>query len=353
MDVSLRSARRFGYNGALGVGDRPVPRVTRPAMDTIFRSQTNTASSPAEKPIVAVLAASLETSAPTRLMSVNKEIAPVAQPLMEVPVSPLRPAIHPSSHSNASMPVEVPPTVALEEAFESLVLSDEMENTGKPAQRPRGKRRLGIAMSALLVIGAAGVFLRQAGAVQPAAQVLSAHKEVAVVAMSSAPVITNDIPPANYLSTYQVGKMQARIITIGAISVEARAVPVGVDGRGQPQLPTHAYDIGWYNVSAKPGEAGAVVVSGTCSTEAGKGVFEKLSSLNKGDSIAIERGDGIRVNYSVKEIYRSPVDSLDMTKVLSPFDPKAPGLSLVTCDGTYDRATNDSADRLVVRAVQI
>ncbi len=350
METSLRPARRFGYSD-IRVGVRPIPRVLRPAMDTIGVSQCKAATFPAETPVVTRPSPRVETSMYTPAVAAPKAVlAPTPETVTNVP----RPAIHMGGHSNDAVPVETTKAIIPEEALASLVLSDEAEGGNKPTRRPRSKRRLIVSGVTLLVIGVVGVLLRTVGAAQTS-QVLSAHKEVAssVVTTASSSSVTYEQPPANYLSSYQVGNMQARIISIEAIGVEARVVPVGVDGRGQPQLPPHAYDTGWYNVSAKAGEAGAVVVSGTCTTEAGMGVFDKLSHINKGDSITIERGDGLHINYNVKEIYRSPVDSLDMTKVLSPFDPKAPGLSIVTCDGAYNRATNDSADRLVVRAVQI
>lgn len=334
MDASLRPARRFDYNDTIVVGARPIPRVMRPAMDTISVAHG--------KPVVSFV----------EIPALKRRVEPVRDS-----ASSVRPTLHANNHPEPPLAEAASTSSALDEAVDSLVDSDEEQTSvrvSKRTPRPHLKRRLGLAVAVVLVIGVIGVFIRPGGAAQ-SAQVLAARNEAeaAATAPKSLAAVVSEEPPANYLATYQVGKMQARIITISTIGVESRVIPVGVDGRGQPQLPTHSYDTGWYNVSARPGESGAVVVSGACSTEAAKGVFEKLSSVNKGDSITVERGDGARIDYSVKEIYRSPVDTLDMTKVLSPFDPKAPGLSLVTCDGTYDSATNDSADRLVIRAVQI
>lgn len=163
---------------------------------------------------------------------------------------------------------------------------------------------------------------------------------------------SDQVPAANYLTTYKVAAERPRIISINSIGVTARVFEVGRDGRVQPQLAKNSYDAGWYNVSVKPGDNGAVVVSGACSGSVGQGVFHRLNELSNGDTITLEKGDGTVLSYVVVGKETVAVDAVDMTKVLSPANRAAQGLNLIGCTGSYDEKTNDFAGRIIVYAAQ-
>lgn len=156
----------------------------------------------------------------------------------------------------------------------------------------------------------------------------------------------------NYLETYQVASMRPRILTIESLGIRARVFEVGTDGRGQPQLAKNSYDTGWYNVSALPGEAGAVVLSGACSGSVNNGVFNRLGELSSGAQITLQRGDGVTVVYTVVSVDKVAVESVDMTTVLRPSYGATRGLNLIGCTGSYNTKTNDFAGRTIVYAIQ-
>ena len=160
-------------------------------------------------------------------------------------------------------------------------------------------------------------------------------------------------PSANYLETYKVSPTHPRLLSIDSLSVKARVFEVGHDGRNQPQLPNNSYDVGWYNVSALPGNQGAVVVSGACSGSVGSGVFRRLNELKTGATMSLERGDGSVITYQVESIETVPADAVNMASVLEVTGRATEGLNLIGCAGSYDVKTNDFSSRVIVFAVRI
>ncbi len=179
------------------------------------------------------------------------------------------------------------------------------------------------------------------------ASAVSSDREPSVVPLAGS---SDEDPAVGYLETYTVAPDYPRILSIGALGVQARVFEVGTDGRNQPQLPKNSYDTGWYNVSALPDRPGAVVISGACSGSVGQGVFRRLGELAKGAKIIVEKGDGTVVVYEVQRVETVAVDAVSMTRVLSPAHGFSEGLNLMGCAGNYDITTNDFAQRVVVFA---
>ena len=176
----------------------------------------------------------------------------------------------------------------------------------------------------------------------------SAQPSVVPLAGSS-----DEKPAANYLETYKTAPTSPKLLSIDSLGIQARVLEVGLDGRNQPQLPKNSYDAGWYNVSALPGKAGAMVLSGACSGSVGQGVFHRLGELKHGELIRITRGDGVSYEYSVEYIETVTVEKVPMTDALVPANRVAEGLNLIGCTGKYDVKTNDFAERTIVYAVRI
>ena len=158
--------------------------------------------------------------------------------------------------------------------------------------------------------------------------------------------------PANALSNYQVAPDQPRAIYINKINVSARILPMGVNEDGSLQSPVNSYDAGWYNASGKPGQDGAMLVDGHGSeTGTYYGLFGYISTLNPGDQITIERGDGTRLNYIVANKEIVPLADVDMSKMLVPYGSASQGLNLISCTGewTSDHTTLDH--RVMIYAI--
>jgi sortase (surface protein transpeptidase) len=164
------------------------------------------------------------------------------------------------------------------------------------------------------------------------------------------PSTTKPMPSA--FASYTVAANLPRYIFIPKLSVQAIVKPLGLTAAGQLATPDNIYDTGWYTSSSTPGQPGATVIDGHVSSWTANGVFYGLQSLQAGDTIQIERGDGTTINYSVvkKQVYA--YQQVDMSALLSPIDANKPGLNLITCTGDVIKGTNDFDERIVIFAVE-
>jgi LPXTG-site transpeptidase (sortase) family protein len=155
------------------------------------------------------------------------------------------------------------------------------------------------------------------------------------------------------LSTYKVAADAPRIITVDKLDIAARIRPMGLHSDKSIQAPKNINDAGWYNGSVKPGQTGAVFIDGHASGSTRKGLFAYLDTMNTGDTLQVEKGDGTRLTYRV--IFREVValNDIDMKKVLLPYGNTLKALNLMTCTGTWlpDKKTYDQ--RVVVYTEQV
>ncbi len=156
-------------------------------------------------------------------------------------------------------------------------------------------------------------------------------------------------PPS--VEYYRAPATYPRVIRIPKTNTEARVLALSIAKTGALKAPGNIFDAGWYKDSAKPGEAGAMVVDGHVSGPTKPGVFKNLGKLVKGDKIEIERGDGQTFTYTVQATKVFDADKLEMSGVMVPYVPGKPGLNIITCSGKYDKETSKYEQRTVVYAV--
>jgi sortase (surface protein transpeptidase) len=166
------------------------------------------------------------------------------------------------------------------------------------------------------------------------------------------PEVPSEAASDGDLANYRVAPTLPRIVTIPKIGVEARVLRLGVKANNELKAPSNIFDAGWYEGSAKPGEAGAVLLDGHVSGPTRQGVFYKAKTLQAGDRITIERGDGTVFNYRVHSLKTSDADSVDMAAALTSVVAGRPGLNLITCAGAVDASGTGFTQRTVVFAVQ-
>lgn len=139
-------------------------------------------------------------------------------------------------------------------------------------------------------------------------------------------------------------------VRLDAIDVDARIVPVGVDGP-QMEVPEDVATVGWYRFGPGPGaNRGSSVLAGHVDDRVqGRGAFYRLADTRPGDPVRVDLADGRRVEYRVSRVERVdkarlPVDAL--------FDRRGgPRLTLVTCGGEFDQQARSYRDNVVVVAV--
>jgi LPXTG-site transpeptidase (sortase) family protein len=174
---------------------------------------------------------------------------------------------------------------------------------------------------------------------------------IGLAALASAVAIymrrTGDVPPPLPQQLVVPGETAAPA-PVERPSAKARILPLGLTSDSAIATPVNGYDTGWYNGSAKPGQAGAMFIYGHVAGWNEGGVFYNLKKLKPGDKIIVTRGDDAIYTYRVDSLKAYPVTNVDMNTVLSPTDPTKPGLNLMTCVWTVVNGKSEFNSRQVV-----
>lgn len=139
-------------------------------------------------------------------------------------------------------------------------------------------------------------------------------------------------------------------IKIPKIGMNAAVEQVGMDADGTMSVPKSWWTVGWYSLGFKIGDNGSAVFSGHYDTNTGApAVFYSVSRLLPGDTITVTNSNGSVYNFRVirKEAY--PYDQMPMQSIFA--SSGNIGLNLITCSGTWDRATSNYSQRTVVYAI--
>lgn len=162
--------------------------------------------------------------------------------------------------------------------------------------------------------------------------------------------------PRDTLASYSVAADLPRVLYIEKLHIAARILPMGVNKDNSMQAPININDSGWYNGSSKPSAAGAMVIDGHSSaTNAPEqmGLFSAIGTLESGDVVSVEKGDGTMLSYKV--IYKETValDKVDMEKVMLPYGSATEGLNLITCAGQWTHSNSTLDHRTIVYTERI
>jgi sortase (surface protein transpeptidase) len=122
-------------------------------------------------------------------------------------------------------------------------------------------------------------------------------------------------------------------ISIPAIGVDAGIVPLDARPDGTLEVPPDWNTPGWYARGPAPGENGPAVILGHLDSFTGPAVFWRLSAVQPGDPIEIDRQDGSRLTFSIRRTATFAVDSFPKSEVYGPTG--GPELRLITCGGSY------------------
>jgi hypothetical protein len=137
-------------------------------------------------------------------------------------------------------------------------------------------------------------------------------------------------------------------ITIPAIGVSAPIIALGLDRSGALEVPHDFGDTGWWAGGARPGERGPAVIAGHVDSYTGPAVFFRVGKLSRGDLIIVQRADGRLVHFHVQRTAHYPKAHFPSAEVYGPTG--GPALRLITCSGTFDRASGHYLDNTVVYA---
>jgi len=141
-------------------------------------------------------------------------------------------------------------------------------------------------------------------------------------------------------------------LVIPKIGVDAPVVTVGVDGQGIMQSPRTAFEVGWYDFTARPGTGGNAVFSGHVDfASVGAAVFWDLRELGPGDLVEVRLADGTAYQYLVVSNVSYAGDDAPIADIVGPTGKDT--VTLITCTGTFNREVRQYSHRLVVRAERL
>lgn len=143
----------------------------------------------------------------------------------------------------------------------------------------------------------------------------------------------------------------ARLL-IPSIGVDAAVVVKGIDPNGVMQSPNNAWDVAWYDFSARPGFGGNAVFSGHVDYhDVGPAVFWELRNLQMGDLIQVRLADGTQYSYGVTALNSFEASTAPVADIVGPTPKEV--VTLITCGGTFDRSIRQYSHRVVVRAERL
>lgn len=141
-------------------------------------------------------------------------------------------------------------------------------------------------------------------------------------------------------------------LSIPAIGVRSPLLLLGRTADGALEVPVpgpHYDDAGWYRYSPSPGSLGPAVIVGHVDSAAdGPSVFFRLGDLRPRDTVLVTRTDGSVAVFAVDDVRRYPKARFPTQFVYGNTNHAA--LRLITCGGSFDRASGHYLDNIVVTA---
>ncbi|MDG9721049.1 class F sortase [Streptomyces sp. DH24] len=157
-----------------------------------------------------------------------------------------------------------------------------------------------------------------------------------------------DLPPA----AEPLGDALPQRLDIPFLGVQAPVVARGLDGRGALDPPPFDQPgvVGWYAAGATPGERGTALLVGHVDTETRPAVFYKISALKPGERIRVVRDDARVAEFTVDDVQVLTRDRFDARQAYGPRERGRAELRLITCGGSFDRASRSYTANVVVSA---
>ena len=155
-------------------------------------------------------------------------------------------------------------------------------------------------------------------------------------------------PPARPGVAAPGGPLAPVRVRIDAIGASAAVDPLGLNRDGSLAVPKDFNRAGWYTGRPPPGAIGPAIIVAHVDSKAGPAVFYRLDELKPGDEVTITRADGSNVVFVVDRLEQHPKNAFPTAAVYEP-TPDAT-LRLITCGGTFDRASRHYRDNIIAFA---
>jgi hypothetical protein len=136
-------------------------------------------------------------------------------------------------------------------------------------------------------------------------------------------------------------------LLIPALDVHRAVEPVGTNHSGVMNLPSNAWNAGWYKGGPVPGAPGDAVIEGHAGYPGQPMIFGRLVALKPGDRIIVVLADKTKQLFLVDSMSSMAVGTAP-PGLAEPYGP--PRLTLITCTGHFDKNSYSYSQRLVLEA---
>lgn len=141
-------------------------------------------------------------------------------------------------------------------------------------------------------------------------------------------------------------------LVIPRAKVNHRFVVRGLNAKREMEDPGGKDDVAWYDFSSLPGFGSNAVLSGHVDWYTGeRGVFWFLRDLKEGDEAEVHYSDGMVLKYRVVRVEVYGVNEVPVAEITGPTSTDM--LTMITCDGVFQRSTRDYTQRRVVFAERV
>ncbi len=213
------------------------------------------------------------------------------------------------------------------------------DRASRAGRRPRASRLVMVLGSVLLLAGAAVIVraVAQRGHLYGPAEQIPANVGTSVPSLDGAVAkplafsrpVQIDIPKLD---------VAAPVMRLGLAANHTVAVP-----------PLQDHNLaGWYDGSVTPGQQGTSVLLGHVDSLTGISVFFYIKTLRRGNQIKVMRANGSTAIFTVDGVQKVIKSTFPTSDVYGQV--KYPGLRLITCGGSFDTATRQYLDNIVVYA---
>ena len=137
-------------------------------------------------------------------------------------------------------------------------------------------------------------------------------------------------------------------LQVPAAGVDVALTGLGIAADGTLEVPVDFQEVGWFDAGVAPGDVGPAVIAGHVDSRSGPAPFYSLRDLAPGDVVTVTRADGATVDFAVDGVEQYPKDDFPTASVYGPVP--GPALRLITCGGSFDRASGHYRDNVVVYA---
>ncbi len=121
---------------------------------------------------------------------------------------------------------------------------------------------------------------------------------------------------------------------------------LGLKSDGTLETPPGAFPAGWFTGAPTPGQLGPAIIVGHVRYNT-PGVFARLSEMQRGDRVDVDRADGSTARFRVTRVAHFAKSAFPTQDVYGDIDHA--GLRLITCGG-LDAATSEFEENVVVFA---